>query len=69
MIANSLHIDGMKALPVNKVAFILAWCDYADLRPVDATDYPREPFSSVKPVLVFVDSGCSCWPLYKLVLL
>lgn len=69
VVTDPLHIDGMKAFSVNKVTFILAWSNNAKLRPIDATNYSREPSPSVKTVLVFVDDGCSCWPLYEHALL
>ena len=69
VVTDPLHIDGMKAFSVNKVTFILAWSNNAKLRPIDATNYSREPSPSVKTVLVSVDDGCSCWPLYEHALL
>ena len=69
VVTDPLHIDGMKAFSVDKVTFIIARSNNANLRPIDATNYSREPSPSVKTVLVFVDDGCSCWPLYEHVLL
>ena len=69
MVIDPLHIDGMKAFSVDKVSFTFAGSNNANLRLIDATNYSREPSPSVKTVLVFVDDGCSCWPLYEHALL
>ena len=42
VVTDALHIDGMKAFSVDKVTFILARSNNANLRPIDATNYSRE---------------------------
>ena len=69
VVTDPLHIDGMKGFSVDKVTFILARSNNANLRPIDATNYSWEPSPSLKTVLVFVDDSCSCWPLYEHALL
>ena len=69
VVTDPWYIDGMKGFSVDKVTFILAGSNNANLRPIDATNYSWEPSPSVKTALVFVDDSCSCWPLYEHALL
>ena len=51
VVRDPLHIDAMKAFSVDKVTFILARSNNANLHPIDATNYSREQSSFVKPCL------------------
>ena len=63
VIANCLHIYGMKPFTIHKIVFVLMWCLNLDVSAVNTTNHPRKPPLGEKTAFVLKYLCFGRWPL------
>lgn len=63
VIANRLHVNGMKSFSVDVIIFIFGWSLNLDVRAVHTANHPREPSFVIKASFRLYNLCFSRWPL------